>query len=129
MSESQQNGQSSQSPPPSEIVVDDSATLPTYINFCRATATPEEVILDFGLNPQPFAQGKQEIKASQRIVMNFFTAKRLLSALTQTVQRHEATFGVIEIDINRRVSVQRPAFAPAVPSIQLDAPETIKIQR
>ncbi len=61
-----------------EVVVDDSSTLPSYSNFCRVTATPEEVILDFGLNPQPFATGRQEVKANQRIVMNFYTAKRLL---------------------------------------------------
>src|SRR5207244_841021 len=65
-----------------EVVVDDSATLPSYSNFCRVTATPEEVILDFGLNPQPFATGRQEVKANQRIVMNFYTAKRLLTALS-----------------------------------------------
>ena len=28
-----------------EVVVDDSGTLPSYSNFCRVTATPEEVIL------------------------------------------------------------------------------------
>ena len=76
-----------------EVVVDDSATLPSYSNFCRVTATPEEVILDFGLNPQPFATGRQEVKANQRIVMNFYTAKRLLTALSMTIQRHEGTFG------------------------------------
>src|SRR5262249_10833521 len=50
----QQNPQ----PQVTEVVVDDSATLPSYSNFCRVTATPEEVILDFGLNPQPFASGR-----------------------------------------------------------------------
>ncbi len=54
-------------------------TLPSYSNFCRVTATPEEVILDFGLNPQPFATGRQDVKANQRLVMNFYTAKRLLT--------------------------------------------------
>ena len=63
-----------------EVVVDDSSTLPSYSNFCRVTATPEEVILDFGLNPQPFATGRQDVKANQRIVMNFYTAKRLLDS-------------------------------------------------
>ena len=85
-----------------EVVVDDSATLPSYSNFCRVTATPEEVILDFGLNPQPFATGRQEVKANQRIVMNFYTAKRLLTALSMTIQRHEGTFGSIELDVRRR---------------------------
>ena len=85
-----------------EVVVDDSGTLPSYSNFCRVTATPEEVILDFGLNPQPFATGRQDVKANQRIVMNFYTAKRLLTALGMTIQRHEETFGSIELDVRRR---------------------------
>jgi hypothetical protein len=87
-----------------EVVVDDSATLPAYSNFCRVTATPEEVILDFGLNPQPFATGRQDVKANQRIVMNFYTAKRLLTALSMTIQRHEGTFGSIALDVWRRAA-------------------------
>ncbi len=82
--------------------MDDSGALPSYSNFCRVTATPEEVILDFGLNPQPFATGRQDVKANQRIVMNFYTAKRLLTALSMTIQRHEGTFGSIELDVRRR---------------------------
>jgi len=85
-----------------EVIVDDSSTVPSYSNFCRVTATPEEVILDFGLNTQPFATGRQDVKASQRIVMNYFTAKRLLTALAMTVQRHEGAFGSIELDVRRR---------------------------
>ena len=91
-----------------EVVVDDSQTLPSYSNFCRVTATPEEVILDFGLNPQPFATGRQEVKANQRIVMNFYTAKRLLTALGMTIQRHEGTFGSIELDVRRRAGGPGP---------------------
>ena len=94
-----------------EVHVDDTATLPSYSNFCRVTATPEEVILDFGLNPQPFATGRQDVKANQRIVMNFYTAKRLLTALSMTIQRHEGTFGSIELDVRRRAggTAGRPA--------------------
>ncbi len=95
-----------------EVVVDDSSTLPSYSNFCRVTATPEEVILDFGLNPQPFATGRQDVKANQRIVMNFYTAKRLLTALGMTIQRHEGTFGSIELDVRRRATgaPQQPSY-------------------
>ena len=100
-----------------EVVVDDSGTLPSYSNFCRVTATPEEVILDFGLNPQPFATGRQEVKAIQRIVMNFYTSKRLLTALGMTIQRHEGTFGAIELDVRRRAgSSTRRTAAAAVPA-------------
>lgn len=87
-----------------EVVVDDSGALPSYSNFCRVTATPEEAILDFGLNSQPFATGRQEVRASMRIVMNFYTAKRLLTAMGMTIQRHEQIFGAIELDVRRRAS-------------------------
>jgi hypothetical protein len=46
--------------------------------------------------------GKQEVKVTQRLIMNFYTAKRLTSALGMTLQRHEATFGTIELDVRRR---------------------------
>ena len=98
-----------------EVVVDDTGTLPSYSNFCRVTATPEEVILDFGLNPQPFAPGRQDVKANQRIVMNFYTAKRLLTALGMTIQRHEGTFGSIELDVRRRANTQAQAVSTRTP--------------
>jgi hypothetical protein len=92
----------------SDVVVDDSKTQPSYSNFCRVTATPEEVILDFGLNAQPFATGRQDVKATERVVMNLYTAKRLLTALGMTIQRHEQTFGAIELDVRRRLSSPQP---------------------
>ncbi len=87
-----------------EIHLDDSATHPLYANFARVTATPEEVIIDLALNPNPFTQGRQDVKVSQRIVMNFFTAKRLWAALRETLARHEQTFGTIELDVRRRAT-------------------------
>jgi hypothetical protein len=99
-----------QQQPVTEVFVDDSQTLPSYSNFCRVTATPEEVILDFGLNPQPFATGRQDVKANQRLVMNFYTAKRLLTALGMTIQRHEQTFGAIELDVRRRAGSAQHQF-------------------
>jgi hypothetical protein len=108
-----------------EVVVDDSATVPSYSNFCRVTATPEEVILDFGLNPQPFATGRQEVKANLRIVMNFYTAKRLLTALGMTIQRHEATFGSIELDVRRRAGTfQQMQRGPMGPQGVVGSPQT-----
>jgi hypothetical protein len=43
--------------------------------------------------------------------MNFYTAKRLLTALGMTIQRHEGTFGSIELDVRRRATSQ-PQFTP-----------------
>ena len=86
-----------------QVELDDSKASVCYGNFCRVTGTPEELILDFGLNPQPFGTQTSPIKVSQRLIVNYFTAKRLLAALSMTVQRHEQTFGVLETDVNKRV--------------------------
>ena len=74
-----------------------------YTNFARVTGSPEELILDFGLNPQPSGAQSQPVTIARRLVMNYFTAKRLLGVLTMTVQRHEQAFGVLETDVNKRV--------------------------
>ncbi len=87
----------------SEIVLNDREAHSAYSNFARVTATPEEVIVDFALNPNPFVQGRHEVKISQRLIMNFYTAKRLCRALVATLQRIEASFGPIELDVQRRV--------------------------
>lgn len=90
-------------PTPTSLPVDDSHAMTTYTNFCRITGTPEEVFLDLGVNLQPFGQPTSPIVITQRIVMNYYTAKRLLQVLHLTVQRHETAFGVLEIDVQKRV--------------------------
>ncbi len=103
-------GQSAQGPAAQrmQVQIDDTKALACYANFCRVTGTPEELIIDFGLNPQPIGVPTQPIPITQRIITNFYTAKRMLHALSLTVQRHEATFGVLETDVQKRV---RPGLA------------------
>jgi hypothetical protein len=91
-----------------EIVLNERDAHTAYSNFARVTATPEEVIIDFALNPNPFAQGKHEVKITQRLILNFFTAKRLCRALLATLQRIEASFGPIELDVQRRMQGAQP---------------------
>src|ERR1700754_154861 len=86
-----------------QINVDDSNVMALYANFCRVTGSPEELIIDFGLNPQPVGVPKDPISVKQRIIVNYYTAKRLLAALQMSIQRHEAVFGVLETDINKRL--------------------------
>ncbi len=86
-----------------QVPVDDSHITSCYANFCRVTGTPEELIVDFGLNTQPVGVPENPIRISQRIILNHFTAKRLLAALSMSVQRHEAAFGVLETDVRKRV--------------------------
>ncbi len=89
--------------PQQTLTVDDAHSTASYANFCRVSSTPEELILDLGLNPNPFAQGEVTIHVGQRIIMNHFTAKRLLQALAVTLQRHEQAFGTLETDVMRRL--------------------------
>jgi hypothetical protein len=86
-----------------QVEVDDSHVTASYANFCRVTGSPEELIIDFGLNPQPVGVPKNPITVTQRVIVNYYTAKRLLHALSLSVQRHEAVFGVLETDIQKRV--------------------------
>ena len=89
-----------------QIKVDDSKAIASYANFCRVTGTPEELIIDFALNPQPVGIPTEPINISQRIVTNFYTAKRLWHALGLTLQRHEQAFGVLETNIQKRITPQ-----------------------
>lgn len=86
-----------------EVVVNDDNASAGYANFCRVSSTPEELILDLGLNPTPYATGKVDVNVTQRIILNHFTAKRLWSALSMALQRHEQAFGVLETDVRKRV--------------------------
>lgn len=97
-------------PPPQQafqVDVDDSHVTAAYANFCRVTGSPEELIIDFGLNPQPVGVPKNPIIVTQRVIINYYTAKRLLHALSLSVQRHEAVFGVLETDIQKRLKPQQ----------------------
>jgi hypothetical protein len=88
---------------PGAIDVNDSKAVASYANFCRVTGTPEELIVDFGLNKNMNPEPGEPIEISQRLIVNFFTAKRLLAALHMAVQRHETAFGVLETDVQKRV--------------------------
>ena len=95
-------------PPPGEgtplhLVVDDSNVNAGYANFCRVLSTAEELIVDLGLNPNPPNSNVMTVKVSQRIIMNHFTAKRLMTTLSMAIQQHEQAFGPLELNISRRL--------------------------
>lgn len=93
---------------PVQTITEPDGLQPLYANFCQVSHTPEELVLDFGLNPRPFEATPHPIKISQRLVVNLYTAKRMWAALGMALDRHEKTFGTIEIDVNKRVN-PRPA--------------------
>ena len=83
-----------------------------YTNFCRVSVTPEELVLDFGLNTQMTPNPTESVKLTHRVVMNFFTAKRLMNALIGVVSQYENTYGALELDFQRRIrNLPRPGGA------------------
>ena len=81
-----------------------------YTNSFRTNASPEEVILTFGLN-QVVQQnetgadrkpGEMVFQANQRVVMNYYAAKRLAIALGQVIQRYEQQFGELKLNVQDR---------------------------
>ena len=79
----------------------------SYANAFRTNGTAEEVMLDFGLNvanPAGQQQDQPEIvfHVNDRIVLNYFSAKRLAITLSQVIRRHEEQFGELELDMAAR---------------------------
>ncbi|RPI61805.1 MAG: DUF3467 domain-containing protein [Planctomycetaceae bacterium] len=87
--------------------IDEQKMATNYANAFRTNGTAEEVMLDFGvnlLNQATQQQGQPEImfQVSNRVVMNYFSAKRLAITLSQLIRRHEEQFGELELDVAKR---------------------------
>ena len=87
--------------------VDEREMKTAYANAFRTNGTAEEVMLDFGLNlvgPAGQQQDQPEIifQVSERIIMNYYSAKRLAITLSQLIRRHEQQFGELEMDVSKR---------------------------
>ncbi len=79
----------------------------SYANAFRTNGMAEEVMLDFGVNmvvPNPQQQNQPEIlfKVNNRVILNYYSAKRLAIALSQLIRRHEDQFGELELDVSKR---------------------------
>lgn len=98
----------------------------SYANAFRTNGTAEEVMLDFGLNlispatqqqaaAQQQAAGQQKaadqqqqqqpeiiFQVSDRVILNYYSAKRLALTLGQLIRRHEDQFGELELDVAKR---------------------------
>jgi len=77
-----------------------------YANAFRTNGTAEEVMLDVGVNTVLPVEGQSQpdivFQISQRVIMNYYTAKRLALTLSQLIRRHEEQFGELELDVNKR---------------------------
>ena len=87
--------------------IDEKNMKTSYANAFRTNGTAEEVMLDFGINLiNPAAQQQQQaeivFQVTERVVMNYYSAKRLAITLSQLIRRHEEQFGELELDVQRR---------------------------
>ena len=78
-----------------------------YANAFRTNGTAEEVLLDFGLNlvnPPAKQDDQPEIifQVNDRVILNYYSAKRLAITLSQLIRRHEDQFGELELDVAKR---------------------------
>jgi len=91
--------------------VDQTGMTTNYANAFKTNATSEEVIVDLGLNTVvPNPQGKDAdvagdilFQINNRMVLNYYTAKRLALSLGQIVRGYEEKFGELNLNVSDRV--------------------------
>ena len=107
MAEEQNDAQQTQQ---IRLQVDERGMETKYANAFRTHPMPDEVMIDFGMNfpmMQPAAEGEEPkpgilLKVDTRVVMNYYSAKRLAMTLGQLISRHEQQFGELELDASKR---------------------------
>jgi hypothetical protein len=87
----------------SDVNLDHDDVTTTYANWYQVLGTPEEVLVEFGLTPTLGLVTENPIRVKQRLVMSFYTAKRLAAHLHYAVRRYESAFGSLEIDVPARL--------------------------
>lgn len=84
-----------------QLSINESRMRTSYANTIRTSTTPDEVVLDFGMNmPMPSPDGKPMLvfDVSSRVVLNWRGAKRLAISLSQVIRQFEEQNG--EINLN-----------------------------
>ena len=87
-----------------QIPVDLSNLKSSYANVVGIAANINEVYLSFGVNTDPYNPAPAEpVKLDTRVIMTPDAAKRLCLNLNATLAAFEQRFGVIELDLQKRV--------------------------
>lgn len=96
---------------PAEYPLDMSEVTNTYANWYQVVGTPEELMIEFGLTPKLGMVSEDPVRVKQRLVLSFYTAKRLVTHLHYAIRRFESVFGDIEIDVPKRLQAIKPPLA------------------
>lgn len=86
-----------------ETPLDHSKVTTAYANWYQVLGTPEELIVELGVTPNLGVVTPDPIQVKQRLVMSFYTAKRLVTHLHYAIRRYESVFGELEIDVPARM--------------------------
>ena len=95
MSQQQENNNEAVVP---QIVWDDSRMVTSYANVCNVLGTREEIMVLFGANQAWQSDQKQvQVTLSNRVVLNPYAAKRLLTMLELGLKEYEARYGELKL--------------------------------
>jgi hypothetical protein len=84
-------------PPAAKIHWNTQSLKSSYANFCNATSSREEMVLNFGVsNNWDRTPQEMEVELAHRIVLSPFAAKRLLGILTKLVGEYESRYGQLK---------------------------------
>jgi hypothetical protein len=101
MSEETQQSTQPQQP---QVKIDTADIKTSYANVVGIAANINEVYLTFGVNTDPYNPAPTEpVKLDNRVIMTPDAAKRLCLNLNATLAAYEQRFGVIELDLQKRI--------------------------
>ena len=87
-----------------QIQVDAASLKTSYSNVVGIAANINEVYLTFGVNSDPYNPAPTDpVKLDNRVIMTPDAAKRLCLNLNATLAAFEQRFGVIELDLQKRI--------------------------
>lgn len=81
-----------------QVVWDDTHMATTYANVCNVLGTREEIMILFGAN-QAWQSDQKKVKVmlSNRIVLNPYAAKRLMTMLEMGLKEYESRYGELKL--------------------------------
>jgi hypothetical protein len=103
-----------------------SDTRNAYANVFNVTAIREEIVLLFG-ESESLNKDEKGVWLTNRILLNPFTAKRLLILLENAVQKHESKYGSLESESSAPAGLLKAGSSPSMEEIKRRADFLIEL--